>query len=64
MRAGLGDRIMFGSDQMIWPEGIGLAIAHINDAPFLTWEQKRDIFYANAVRFFCVTPNAGPSQAR
>jgi hypothetical protein len=46
------------------PGAIGLAIARINDAQFLTWEQKRDIFYANAVRFFRLTPNAGPSQAR
>ena len=64
MKAGLGERIMFGSDQMIWPEGIGLAIARINDAPFLTWEQKRDIFYANAVRFFRESPEPGPSPSR
>jgi hypothetical protein len=37
---------------MIWPEGIGMAIAGIESASFLTEEQKRDIFYYNAVRFF------------
>ncbi|MND08223.1 hypothetical protein D3C83_307000 [compost metagenome] len=42
---------MFGSDQMIWPEGIGMAIEGIESAKFLTEEQKRDIFYNNAVRF-------------
>ena len=42
---------MFGSDQMVWPEAIGLAIEGIESADFLTAEQKRDIFYNNAVRF-------------
>lgn len=51
MRAGLGKRLLFGSDQMVWPEGIGMAIEGIESASFLTEEQKRDIFYNNAVRF-------------
>lgn len=51
MRAGLGKRLMFGSDQMIWPEAIGMAIEGIESARFLTHQQKRDIFYNNAVRF-------------
>lgn len=49
--AGLGKRLMFGSDQMIWPEKIGAAVEAIEQAPFLTEEQKRDIFYNNAARF-------------
>lgn len=49
--AGLGKRLMFGSDQMIWPETISLAIDSIEAATFLTEEQKRDIFYNNAARF-------------
>lgn len=49
--AGLEKRLMFGSDQMIWPETIELAIGAINSADFLTEEQKRDIFYNNAARF-------------
>ncbi|HET7563301.1 MAG TPA: amidohydrolase family protein [Rhodanobacteraceae bacterium] len=49
---GFGKRIMFGSDQMAWPDAIGLAIDGVDSADFLTLEQKRDIFYANAVRFF------------
>lgn len=52
VEAGFGKRIMFGSDQMVWPESIGMAIEGIESAPFLTIEQKRDIFYNNAVRFF------------
>jgi predicted TIM-barrel fold metal-dependent hydrolase len=51
INAGLEKRLMFGSDQMAWPETIGLAIEAIESAGFLTEEQKRDIFYNNAVRF-------------
>ena len=49
--AGLGSRVMFGSDQMNWPETIDEAVHAIQSAPMLTAEQKRDIFYNNAVRF-------------
>ncbi|AVR47084.1 metal-dependent hydrolase [Christiangramia fulva] len=51
IKAGLGKRIMFGSDQMVWPEKIAEAIEAIEQAPFLTKQQKRDIFYNNAVSF-------------
>lgn len=49
--AGFGRRILFGSDQMVWPQMIEVAIEVIEAAPFLTEEQKRDIFYENAARF-------------
>jgi predicted TIM-barrel fold metal-dependent hydrolase len=49
--AGFGKRIMFGSDQMRWPGLIERSIAILEDAPFLSEEQKRDIFYNNAARF-------------
>lgn len=49
--AGLLKRLMFGSDQMMWPEAIGIGIEAINSASFLGEEQKRDIFYNNAARF-------------
>lgn len=55
VEAGFADRIMFGSDQMVWPESIGLAIAGIESADFLTEEQKRSIFYDNAARFLRLT---------
>ena len=42
---------MFGSDQMIWPDTIRIAIETIEQAPFLTEAQKRGIFYENAARF-------------
>lgn len=51
VEAGLSKRIMFGSDQMQWPETIALAIEAIETADYLTEEQKRDIFYNNAARF-------------
>jgi predicted TIM-barrel fold metal-dependent hydrolase len=51
VRAGLGKRILFGSDQMYWPEAIGMAVEAVDAAPFLTPESKRDIFHDNAVRF-------------
>lgn len=49
--AGMGKRIMFGSDNMIWPGSIAVAIASIEKAGYLTPEQKRDILYNNAARF-------------
>ena len=51
LEAGYGDRIMFGSDQMIWPGVIEPSIQTIEQAPFLTAAQKRDILYNNAARF-------------
>ncbi|MDQ3489390.1 MAG: amidohydrolase family protein, partial [Acidobacteriota bacterium] len=51
VEAGYGDRVMFGSDQIIWPGLIDAAVRSIEEAPFLTPEQKRDIFYNNAARF-------------
>ncbi len=51
VEAGLSKRIMFGSDQMQWPETIALAIDAIQTADFLTEEQRADIFYNNAARF-------------
>lgn len=53
--AGFSKRIMFGSDQMYWPDAIGEAIKSIEQAPFLTELQKRDIFYNNAARFLRLT---------
>ena len=43
---------MFGSDQIIWPEAIRVAIEAVESADFLDPTQKRDIFYNNAARFF------------
>ena len=51
VEAGFGKRIMFGSDQMVWPEVIGAAIESVESATFLTPKQKADIFYNNAAEF-------------
>lgn len=49
--AGFGNRVMFGSDQMVWPEAIEIAIESIESAEFLTVDQKRAILHDNAARF-------------
>ncbi len=51
MDAGYGERVMFGSDQMVWPGIIEPGIDAIEKAPFLNARQKRDILYNNAARF-------------
>jgi predicted TIM-barrel fold metal-dependent hydrolase len=68
IRRGLGKQLMFGSDQMVWPEMIGRAIATIESAPGLTESQSRDILHNNAARFLrlqndsTVEGNVLPSQ--
>jgi predicted TIM-barrel fold metal-dependent hydrolase len=51
VEAGFSKRILFGSDAMVWPRTIPVAVDSIESAGFLTSEQKRDIFHHNAVRF-------------
>src|SRR5688572_22749315 len=51
VEAGFINRVMFGSDQMVWPGVIERSIEVINEAPFLNALQKRDILYNNAARF-------------
>lgn len=57
VRAGLSKRLMWGSDQMRWPEKIGTGVEAIREAPVLTEEQKRDILYDNAVAFLGLGEN-------
>jgi predicted TIM-barrel fold metal-dependent hydrolase len=54
--AGFSHRILFGSDQMIWPQTIGLAIENIQSADFLSEQDKRDILHDNAARFLRLAP--------
>ena len=56
VEAGFGKRVMFGSDQMVWPEMIEVVIDRIEKAAFLTADQKRDILYNNAARFLRLSP--------
>ena len=51
MEAGFGERILFGTDQILWPGALGIAVETVEAAPFLSEDQKRDIFYNNAARF-------------
>ncbi len=51
VEAGYGDRVLFGSDQMIWPGVMEPAIQAIEEAPFLSVREKRNILYNNAARF-------------
>ena len=57
VEAGFGNRIMFGSDQMVWPEAIERGIAAIDEAPFLSEAQKRAILWDNAIRFLRLDPS-------
>lgn len=51
VEAGFTDRIMFGTDQMVWPKAIEKAIEAVDSAPFLADDDKSNIFYNNAARF-------------
>lgn len=56
VEAGFGKRVMFGSDEMLWPQSLRIAIEAVETASFLTPSQKRDIFYNNAARFLRLQP--------
>jgi predicted TIM-barrel fold metal-dependent hydrolase len=51
VEGGFEDRVMFGTDQLIWPKLMAYSISIIQNAEYLTPEQKRDILYNNAARF-------------
>jgi predicted TIM-barrel fold metal-dependent hydrolase len=55
VEAGFGNRILFGSDHMVWPGAIEYAIESIEAADFLTDAQRRAILYDNAARFLRLT---------
>lgn len=51
VEAGFEDRVMYGTDQLEWPKLMSYSISIIQNADYLTPEQKRDILYNNAARF-------------
>jgi len=51
VEAGFEDRVMYGTDQLIWPKLMATSISVIEGATYLTPQQKRDILYNNAARF-------------
>lgn len=56
---GLGEHILFGSDQMVWPEAHAQAIARIRSATYLTAAQKHAILFGNAAQLFGWTDRQG-----
>ena len=46
------DRVMFGSDCMYWPDELENSIKRLDSFDFLNEQDKRKIFYKNAVKFF------------
>lgn len=58
--AGFEDRLLFGSDQMLWPEAYGAAIEGIGSAEFLTPDRKDAIFYGNAAHLLGMEEGSGP----
>jgi len=52
VQAGFEKRIMYGTDLMIWPKLLETSIGVIENANYLSFDQKRDILFNNAVRFF------------
>jgi hypothetical protein len=56
VEAGFAERMLFGSDEMIWPDAIKLAIDGDNSADFLSPKQPLDIWYHNAARFLRFDP--------
>ncbi len=60
---GILDRVMFGSDQMRWPDAIDLSIEYLNSLDFLDEAEKRAIFYDNAARFFEVEIKAPSNES-
>jgi predicted TIM-barrel fold metal-dependent hydrolase len=57
---GFGDRVMFGTDQLVWPKLMAYSISIIQNADYLTTEQKRDILYNNAARFLRIEARPAP----
>ena len=51
VEAGFEDRVMFGTDQLEWPKLMAYSISLIQNADYLSPQEKRDILYHNAARF-------------
>jgi predicted TIM-barrel fold metal-dependent hydrolase len=52
---GVLDRVMFGSDQMVWPEAISSSISFLKSMDFLTEAEKEKILYKNAKKFLGIS---------
>jgi uncharacterized protein len=56
---GFEDRVMFGTDQLLWPKLMAYSISIIQNADYLTEQQKSDILYNNAARFLRIDTGQG-----
>jgi len=63
VEGGFGDRLMFGTDQLVWPKLMETSIEVIDRANYLTPQQKRDILYNNAARFLRLDRAGGAAAA-
>ncbi len=52
VQAGFGKRIMYGTDFMMWPRLFETSMGVIEHAQYLSEDQKKDILFNNAARFF------------
>ncbi|HEY2583068.1 MAG TPA: amidohydrolase family protein [Mucilaginibacter sp.] len=57
VQAGFEKRIMYGTDLLIWPKLVETSLSIIENADYLSFDQKRDILFNNAVRFFRLDPS-------
>ena len=51
VQAGFGKRVIYGTDFMMWPRLFETSMGLIENAQYLSEEQKRDIMFNNAARF-------------
>ena len=49
------DRVLFGSDQMVWPQMIAPAVEAVAGAEYLSEADKRAILWNNAARLLAIT---------
>lgn len=61
--AGFEDRILYGTDQMVWPGLIDVTLGRVRRAAGLSDAVKRKFLYENAARFLRIDP-AGPAVSR
>jgi predicted TIM-barrel fold metal-dependent hydrolase len=57
VQAGFGKRILYGTDLLVWPKLLETSIGVIENANYLSFDQKRDILFNNAIRFFRLDEN-------
>ena len=52
---GVEDKILYGSDEMVWPDAVTVSINYVKNANFLTVIQKKKILYWNAAEYLKLT---------